>query len=81
MKISISSDNEQFVEASLERGQYVDSNALFDEAIRLLRRRDDIVRAVNAGVDQLDNGQSVDGNAVFDRLIAKHSSNSNPQSD
>lgn len=81
MNVSISSDNEQFIEVSVGSGRYADSDELLNEALRLLKRRDEILHAVNAGVAQLDQGEAVDGDLVFDRLSAKFQSQSDPQAD
>lgn len=81
MDVAISHENEQFVEAAIERGQYANSSEIVDEALRLLRRRDELISAVNAGVEQLDRGETVDAEEVFERLTAKYSRNSGPSTD
>ncbi|HWL95591.1 MAG TPA: hypothetical protein VNT79_18880 [Phycisphaerae bacterium] len=81
MNVGISADNEQFIATSLGSGRYTDSAALLNEAIALLKRRDEIIRAVDAGVDQLDQGDVVDGDHVFNRLAEKHGPESKSSSD
>lgn len=75
MNVAISHESEQFVEAALESGRYANSSEIVDEAIRLLRRRDELIESVNAGVEQLDRGETVDAEEVFERLTAKYSGN------
>jgi len=72
MNVSISPENEEFIEVSIERGRYADSGDVLNEALRLLKRRDELLQAVNDGVDQLDRGEIVDGEVVFNRLTARY---------
>jgi len=71
MAASISPDNERFLEQAVADGRFADRGEAIDEALRLLRRRDDLIRAVNAGVDQLDAGQYTEyDEAELDQFLA-----------
>jgi len=60
MSESISPDNEQFLEQAIASGRFADRGDALDEAVSLLRRREDLHREVEAGVDQLDSGRYVE---------------------
>lgn len=71
MAASISADNERFLEQAVADGRFADRVEALDEAVRLLRRREELFRAVEAGVDQLDNGRCTEYDEVdLDRLLA-----------
>jgi len=65
---SISPENEQFIQHELEAGTYHDRDELLDEAVRLLKRRRELQRAIEAG---MDSGASIPGSDVFQRLQEK----------
>ncbi len=56
MSASISPKNEQFLDQVVASGLFADRAEALDEAVRLLRRREELRREIDAGVDQLDNG-------------------------
>lgn len=71
MAASISPDNERFLEQAVADGRFADRGEALDEAIRLLRRREELGRAVEAGVDQLNDAQYTEyGEADLDRFLA-----------
>ncbi len=72
MDIPISPENEAFVTNAVNDGHYRDSQALINEALHLLKRRDDLFRDVDDGVQQLDSGLRVDGAELLDRLKSKY---------
>lgn len=53
----LSPENEAFLAGLLARQEFVNREAALDEAVRLLRRRQEIADAVASGVEQLDAGQ------------------------
>lgn len=53
----LSPENEAFLTDILARQEFVNREAALDEAVRLLRRRQEIADAVAGGVEQLDAGQ------------------------
>lgn len=57
MGVQLSSENEAFLARLLAKRDFPDRNAVLDKAIDLLRRRHEILDAVNAGVEQLNVGQ------------------------
>jgi len=65
---SISPENEQFIQHELEAGTYQNRGELLDEAVGLLKRRRELQRAIEAGIDS---GPSIPGSDVFRRLEEK----------
>jgi antitoxin ParD1/3/4 len=56
---TLSPENEQFLERVVSLGIYHDRNEALDRAVELLRRREQLVRDVNEGIEQLESGQGV----------------------
>jgi hypothetical protein len=54
---NLSPENEQFLEHAVSVGMYHDLGEALDKAVELLRRRDELVRDVNAGIEQLERGE------------------------
>ncbi len=65
---TISPENEQFIQHELEAGTYQNRGELLDEAVGLLKRRRELQRAIEAG---MDSGPSIPGSDVFRRLEEK----------
>ena len=65
---TISPENEQFIQHELEAGTYQNRGELLDEAVGLLKRRRELQRAIEAGIDS---GPSIPGSDVFRRLEEK----------
>ena len=65
---TISRENEQFIQHELESGTYQNRGELLDEAVGLLKRRRELQRAIEAGIDS---GPSIPGSDVFRRLEEK----------
>jgi putative addiction module CopG family antidote len=68
MASEVSPESEQFIQHELESGTYGDRAELLDEAVRLLRRRRELQRDIQAGIDS---GPSISGSEVFRRLEKK----------
>ena len=68
MSSNLSPENEQFVKHELESGTYGSRDELVDDAIRLLKRRRELERDIQAGIES---GPSVPGEVVFERLEAR----------
>jgi len=64
----ISGENEQFIQHELESGVYENRAELLDEAVRLLKRRRELQRDIQMGIDS---GPSIPGSEVFRRLEKK----------
>jgi len=64
----ISAESEQFIRHELESGSYQTRSELLDEAVRLLKRRRELQRDIQAGIDS---GPSIPGSEVFRRLERK----------
>lgn len=71
IRADISPELERFVEAAIKSGQFRDRAHIMDEALRLLRKRDELRRDVDAGVEQLDRGMGLAADDVFPRLTEK----------
>jgi Arc/MetJ-type ribon-helix-helix transcriptional regulator len=71
MAASIPPDNERFLDQAIADGRFADRGEALDEAVRLLRRREELVRAVEAGVDELDAQKYAEYDEVdLDRFLA-----------
>jgi len=57
MNVAIPADLELFVQNAISDGTYRDPGEVVREALRLLARRDQVLRDVRAGIQQLDGGQ------------------------
>jgi Arc/MetJ-type ribon-helix-helix transcriptional regulator len=68
MAIDISPENEQFIQYELESGAYAGRGELLDEAVGLLKRRRELQREIQAGIDS---GPGVSASEVFARLRQK----------
>ena len=58
----ISIENEQFIQHELESGAYRTREELLDEAVTLLKRRADLKREIQAGIES---GPAIPGDEVF----------------
>ena len=67
MSVEIPGDLSPFVDAVIRSGHYENEVEIVAEALRLLKRREEI----RVGIEQLDRGESVSGNQVFAELRAK----------
>lgn len=65
MSSDICPENEQFIKHELESGTYRNRGELFDDAISLLKRRRELERDIQAGINS---GPSIPGAEVFRRL-------------
>jgi putative addiction module CopG family antidote len=57
INIPVPSGFETFVRDAVSSGRYEDPAAVLAEALRLLQRREQLLTAVRAGVEQLDRGE------------------------
>lgn len=55
----LSPENEQFLDQAVATGVYHDRDEALDEAVRLLRRREQLVEEVNRGIEQISRGETV----------------------
>ena len=65
MASDISPENEQFIQHELESGVYRARGELLDDAVSLLKRRRELQREIQAGVDS---GPGIPADEVFARL-------------
>jgi Arc/MetJ-type ribon-helix-helix transcriptional regulator len=70
-RMSISAENERYLQQLVERGVYRDRAEAIDEAVELLKRRDQLRSDVRAGIEQADRGELLDADEVFRRLEAR----------
>jgi predicted transcriptional regulator len=68
MSNELSSDNESYLHHVVARGLYRDRAEAIDQAVSLLKRRDELRSDVLAGIEQADRGELLDGEQVFERL-------------
>jgi antitoxin ParD1/3/4 len=78
MNITLSPEQQAFVQNQLTTGQYDNVEALISEALKLLANRQqklaELRQQIAIGTEQIRNGQVNDGEEVFDRLQTKLSS-------
>jgi len=55
----LSPENEQFLERAVSVGMYHDRDEAIDRAVELLRRREQLIRDVNQGIEQLEHGERI----------------------
>ena len=71
MSAEISAENERYLQEVVDRGVYRDRAAAMDEAVELLKRRDQLRSDVRSGIAQADRGDLLPAEAVFERLLAR----------
>ncbi len=59
MSSSLSPENERFLDHAVSTGMYHDRGEALDRAVELLRRREQLIRDVNSGIEQLQRGEGV----------------------
>jgi hypothetical protein len=70
----LSPENRGYLDAALSAGVYSNEGAALDEAVQLLRRRDEARKKLQAAVDQADSGELMAASEVFARLEARAAS-------
>ena len=68
MASNISPDNARYIDEAVKGGVYQDEGQALDEAIGLLKKRDQLRADVRAGIDQADRGELLPAAQVFERL-------------
>ncbi len=71
MAAEISPDNQQYLKQVVQNGTYRDQREALDQAIELLRRRDQLRGDIQAGIDQADRSELIPADIVFDRLVQR----------
>jgi Arc/MetJ-type ribon-helix-helix transcriptional regulator len=59
MSTDISPQNEQFLQEAVARGSFETRGQALDAAIELLKSREDTIRKVKAGIEQIERGEVV----------------------
>lgn len=57
MNANLSPENEQFLERAVSVGMFHDRDEALDKAVALLRRREQLIRDVNKGIEQIERGE------------------------
>ena len=57
MNSNLSPENEQFLEQAVSVGMFHNRDEALDRAVELLRRREQLLRDVNKGIEQLERGE------------------------
>ena len=68
MSAGLTPENEQFVSDVVQAGSYTSREAVLDEALALLRQREELRRKLDAGIEQVQRGELLDGDEAFDQL-------------
>jgi Arc/MetJ-type ribon-helix-helix transcriptional regulator len=77
MSIDLSPRNEQFIDQVVARGDFPDRAQAIDQAVELLRRRQELLDHIDEGAKQLLNGEGIElrGDeelrALFNRIQAE----------
>ncbi|MBA3485384.1 MAG: hypothetical protein H0T51_26615 [Pirellulales bacterium] len=66
--VDMSPESRRYLESAVAGGVYPNALAALDEAVLLLRRRDEIREKLRAGVEQADRGELISAEDVFGRL-------------
>jgi Arc/MetJ-type ribon-helix-helix transcriptional regulator len=70
MSLQISRENEQIIHDAISSGGYHSPDEVLTAALRLLRRKQQLVRDVKTGVDQLSRGEYTEYNEEsLDRFL------------
>ena len=65
MNTEISAVHEQFIEQAIERGVFRSRSEALDQAVAMLKQREELRQAIQAGIDA---GPSVSADQVFGQL-------------
>jgi antitoxin ParD1/3/4 len=57
MATNLSPENEQFIENVIAAGLYHDRDEALNRAVELLKKREQLIRDVNHGIEQLERGE------------------------
>jgi Arc/MetJ-type ribon-helix-helix transcriptional regulator len=57
MSTDLSPESEQYLDRAVAAGMFHDRREAIDMAVALLKRREQLIRDVNAGIEQLERGQ------------------------
>jgi len=68
MTKDISDEHARYIHEAVKAGTYKSEQAALDEAVGLLKRRDQLRADVKLGKNQLDAGRGLDSEHVFDRV-------------
>ncbi len=79
MNITLSSEQEQFIQSQIATGKYTNIQQVIDSALKLLEKQDrnyeqwldETRQKVKVGLGQLESGDKVDGEVVIAQLEAK----------
>ncbi len=79
MNITLSREQEQFIQSQIARGKYTNIQQVIDSALKLLEKQDrnyeqwldETRQKVKVGLEQLESGDKVDGEVVIAQLEAK----------
>jgi antitoxin ParD1/3/4 len=79
MNITLTSKQEQFIQAQISKGKYTDLQEIIDSALTLLEKQeqdyeqwlDETRQKVQLGLQQLARGEKVDGEVVITQLQEK----------
>lgn len=76
MSVQLEEDDEAFVSSLVTAGRYASSDAVIQQAVKLVRlqeeRRAEIHAAISRGIADADAGRVSPADEVFARLIAKY---------
>ncbi len=59
MSSNLSPENEQFLDRIVSVGMFHNRDEALDRAVELLRRREELIREVNKGIEQLERGEGM----------------------
>ena len=79
MNITLSPEQEKFIQSQIARGKYTNIQQVIDSALKLLEKQDqnyeqwldETLQKVKVGLEQLERGDKVDGEVVIAQLEAK----------
>jgi Arc/MetJ-type ribon-helix-helix transcriptional regulator len=71
MSPEMSADNERFLDQLVETGVYPSRRHAIDDALALLRRREELLKGLRISAEQAARGELLEGSEVLDRFEAR----------
>jgi antitoxin ParD1/3/4 len=80
MTVTLTPEQEKFIAERMDKGGYSSPEKVLAEGLKLIqvkeeyeRRREELKRELQIGIDQISRGELVDGRKVFEEILEKNS--------
>jgi len=71
MANNLSPDSENYIKQAVQKGIYENETEALEQAVSLLKKRDQLRSDVEAGIREADGGELLPADQVFERLTAR----------